>query len=513
MWIAKILHVFVPLLISSLCESVAERNILALPMHGDSRYRTMAGLARELKQFGYKMTVVLPAGHEIEKTMIASGTEVIVSEGMTQYEPIYRKAIAGLAEHGFAGITGPVPEIQDFDKFCPYLVNDKVLMKTLWNRKFDAVIIDTVLVNLCVSVIPYKLSIPFIHFGRIFQLEQMRTLVHPGVYPATFFLPLSDKMSYVDRVYNTLVYIMLMTLPEKINQPNVVGKFAPEMPHLTNEQLQAKTELFLLETDEIIDHHLPTPPDMKLVGGVETGPAGPLSGDLKYFMDSATYGAVIVSFGTNIKQVPEALFNKLAEAFKQEQKLKFVFHLYGNTTKIVGNVMYMPWMPQNDLLGHKNTKIFLSHCGSNGQYEALYHAVPMIGIPVFGDQPYNALRMERKGFGIFLNVVDFTSESLRSAIQEVLTNPLYRENIRRASDIFKNRPMSPGKRAAWWIDHVIKYGGSHLHSEAMNLPLYQFLLLDVFFGIFVTALITIAISLMCLKALRYALQREKQKKD
>ena len=158
---------------------------------------------------------------------------------------------------------------------------------------------------------------------------------------------------------------------------------------------------------------------MKLIGGTESRPAGPLSGDLKSFMDSATKGAMIVFFGAVAKEIPGNVLHTLKEVLKQEQELKFVFRC-GNETKLVGNVMYMSWIPQNDLLGHENTKIFITHCGDKGQFEALYHAVPMIGLPVFGDQPYSAVRIVRKGFGIKLNVVDFTPEMLRSAIQEIL---------------------------------------------------------------------------------------------
>ena len=73
--------------------------------------------------------------------------------------------------------------------------------------------------------------------------------------------------------------------------------------------------------------------------------------------------------------------------------------------------------------------------------------------------------------------------------------------------------MPPGKRAAWWIDHVIKYGGSHLHSEATNLLLYQFLLVYVLFGLFVIVLLVILICCMCFKAVRYATHKSKQKTD
>ena len=200
-----------------------------------------------------------------------------------------------------------------------------------------------------------------------------------------------------------------MAFPDPFYPSDIVGTFAPEMRHLTNQQLQAKTELYLLETDELIDYHLATTPDMKLIGGTETRPAGPLSGELKSFMDKATQGVVIVSFGSVINQIPGNIFNKFSEVFKRESKVKFVFRS-GKKTKIVGNVMFMSWIPQNDLLAHKNTKIFITHCGDKGQFEALNHGVPMIGMPVFGDQPYNAIRMVRNGFGIQLNAAEFTPD-------------------------------------------------------------------------------------------------------
>ena len=45
------------------------------------------------------------------------------------------------------------------------------------------------------------------------------------------------------------------------------------------------------------------------------------------------------------------------------------------------------WLPQNDVLGHAQTRAFLSHCGANSLYEAAYHGVPIVALPFFGDQP------------------------------------------------------------------------------------------------------------------------------
>lgn len=34
-----------------------------------------------------------------------------------------------------------------------------------------------------------------------------------------------------------------------------------------------------------------------------------------------------------------------------------------------------------DVLGHPNTRVMVSHCGYHSVYEAMYHAVPVVGVP------------------------------------------------------------------------------------------------------------------------------------
>jgi len=67
--------------------------------------------------------------------------------------------------------------------------------------------------------------------------------------------------------------------------------------------------------------------------------------------------------------------------------------------EIPDNVLIADWLPQNEILANNNTKLFITHCGSNGQFESVYHAVPMIGFPIYMDQWYNAKRIESKGYG------------------------------------------------------------------------------------------------------------------
>ena len=84
------------------------------------------------------------------------------------------------------------------------------------------------------------------------------------------------------------------------------------------------------------------------------------------------------------------------------------------------NVMAVDWFPQNDLLGHPQTRAFVSHVGINSLQEAAYHGVPMVGIPLWGDQYDNAVRMARAGMGLWMQLYSFTSDELYEVLHKVM---------------------------------------------------------------------------------------------
>lgn len=48
--------------------------------------------------------------------------------------------------------------------------------------------------------------------------------------------------------------------------------------------------------------------------------------------------------------------------------------------------LVVKWAPQLDVLVHPATRVFLTHCGWGGTTEAMLAGIPMISMPVFGDQ-------------------------------------------------------------------------------------------------------------------------------
>lgn len=55
-----------------------------------------------------------------------------------------------------------------------------------------------------------------------------------------------------------------------------------------------------------------------------------------------------------------------------------------------------------------------------GTTEAIHFGVPVVAMPVFGDQPSNAAAVEESGLGVQLQVRDLNKENLIAAFKKVL---------------------------------------------------------------------------------------------
>ena len=95
----------------------------------------------------------------------------------------------------------------------------------------------------------------------------------------------------------------------------------------------------------------------------------------------------------------------------------------GKSLHLGDNVKVSSWLPQNDILGHPKTRLFIGHAGMNGMLEAAYHGVPMICVPFFGDQFDNSVAAKHFGMAEFLYKESITERSLLKLINAVLNKP------------------------------------------------------------------------------------------
>lgn len=68
----------------------------------------------------------------------------------------------------------------------------------------------------------------------------------------------------------------------------------------------------------------------------------------------------------------------------------------------------------------------MTHGGLLGTQEAIYYGIPLLGIPLFGDQQFNIDSYVNKGLALKLKLEDFNEEKLSKALREILQNPIYK---------------------------------------------------------------------------------------
>ena len=72
---------------------------------------------------------------------------------------------------------------------------------------------------------------------------------------------------------------------------------------------------------------------------------------------------------------------------------------------------------------HPRTRLFITHGGLGGVQEAIFNAVPMLGLPIVNDQFSIMAKVSNKGAGLTLEWDDINDEYLKKALDTVLNDP------------------------------------------------------------------------------------------
>lgn len=126
--------------------------------------------------------------------------------------------------------------------------------------------------------------------------------------------------------------------------------------------------------------------------------------------------------------------------------------------------------------------------------EAIHYGIPLLAIPVFGDQLTNAAKAVMNGYALQLDYHDpnFNEATLEFMVEELLNNPVYMKMAKEKSSIYHDRPMKPMETAVFWIEYVIKHRGApHLRVAGLQMPWYKYFMVDVI-GCVVLALVLTA---------------------
>ncbi|XP_057628865.1 UDP-glucuronosyltransferase 2B15-like [Chionomys nivalis] len=281
-------------------------------------------------------------------------------------------------------------------------------------------------------------------------------------------------------------------------------------------EMMKKAEMWLTRSYWDLEFPRPILPNVDFIGGHHCKPSKPLPKEIEDFVQSSgEHGVVVFSLGSMVSNMTEEKAMAIASALAQIPQ-KVLWRFEGKKPKNLGpNTRVYEWIPQNDLLGHPKTKAFVTHGGANGVYEAIHHGIPMVGIPLFGEQRDNIAHMRAKGVAVGLEFTTMSSSDLHNALKTVINNPFYKENAMWLSTIHHDQPMKPLDRAVFWVEFVMRHkGAKHLRPLAHNLTWYQYHSLDVigFLLACVAAMAFLAVK-CCLTIYQFFVNSEKKKRE
>ncbi|CAH0762836.1 unnamed protein product [Bemisia tabaci] len=334
------------------------------------------------------------------------------------------------------------------------------------------------------------------------------------------YLPYGGPMSLMQRLENTLLHIATVLYTEYWYLPHhdaLLAEYIPgPLPRITD--MLGNVSLFFLTANTALDGAKVYPPSVIEISGIHLKEPGPLDEDLKTIMDTAKNGVIFFCFGSILKASDfrrEAIHAFLSVFEELDQTILWKADLNASEWNIPKNVHIKDWFPQTSVLAHPNCVLFLTHGGVSSMMEAIKHAVPVVGIPFYGDQIVNLANAEYFGYGLRVTYKNLSQQSLRWAMTTVLGDSRFKENIRKASNIFTDKPMSSLETALYWIEYVARHKGAHhLKPLAAKMPWYQLLLLDVivvYLGAFIIIL-SFVVKIVSYLVKKYVFKTENFKK-
>uniref|UniRef100_A0A1B6K0J6 UDP-glucuronosyltransferase n=1 Tax=Homalodisca liturata TaxID=320908 RepID=A0A1B6K0J6_9HEMI len=306
---------------------------------------------------------------------------------------------------------------------------------------------------------------------------------NPSYIPQIFFRKYG-KLDILHRIINTCQLAISQLLYKFVYNPiseKIARRgFGDSLPPL--EELALNTSLLFVNTHHTLHGSRPLSPQVIQIGGIHVKKPKPLRKDLDRWMNESADGVVYFSFGSMLRgaTLPEDKVRAFIDVFRTLPQRVLWKWEDDSVAGLPQNVKLMKWLPQRDVLAHPKVKVFISHGGLLGTTEAVVSGVPILGIPMYGDQPNNVAALVENKVAIHVDYNNISVASLSYALNTLINDKSYAENAKKLSERFLDRPQSPLDTAVYWTEYVIRHGGApHLQSAAVHLTWYQYYLLDV----------------------------------
>jgi hypothetical protein len=316
---------------------------------------------------------------------------------------------------------------------------------------------------------------------------------HPIFYPNLWRDTFVDSNTWdtIKQIYTELkLYNEFQSLEDKQNVM-LKRRFGADAP--TIKQLRDRVQLLLINVHHALDNNRPVPPSVQYLGALHLNGKNlhrkKLDSYVKRYLDNSTRGAVYVSFGSSIstKDMEKEFIDMLLDTFESlPYDVLWKFDDYKMLTRTPDNVLVQSWFDQYQLLKHDKVKAFVTQGGVQSMDEAIDAAVPLVGMPMMGDQFFNAHKFAQLNIGCVVDTATVTSEELARAIKNVASNERFKHKIIELRHFLRKQQVKPIDKAIWHTEQVIevvarKNGSSTLlKTKAANVDYSEYMMSYVF---------------------------------
>ncbi|KAL7630352.1 UNVERIFIED_CONTAM: hypothetical protein RMT77_019499 [Armadillidium vulgare] len=427
-----------------------------------SHLNFFSGIINSLAREGHEITLVTLYEAKFEETNVK---QVIVKDSNSS--KVFGNLFASTALGIFFNILRYSPEmcinsLQTFLQREESKENyDYVILSSVFSECYFGYVHD--------KQIPFMYAIPNVLFSP-YDIR-MGEPQFPAVY-SHLMLELSFPMSFTGRFSNTfatLIYTAFQKLTMKRceNLSRELKLWKPETP--SPFEMETKGSIVFINSIKALENPIKvSPPNVIYAGGLHIHQPNPLPQDLKSWCDGAAdSGFILFSLGTAVKpqEMKKEHLQAILDVFRSlEQRIIWKWDSE-KMENLPPNVKLVSWLPQQDILAHRNIRLFITHAGLFSLQEATYFGVPVLGMPVFGDQMSNIAQAELEGWSRQLKWVDLSEQSLRSAIADTMRNESIIGEVRKRSSLMQDWPFTPAKEVVYWTEYVIRHNGAeHLRS-------------------------------------------------
>ena len=387
--------------------------------------------------------------------------------------------------------------------------------RILTDTQFDLFFVDEVLFY-PVATLSYIHKIPLITVIPVVDQQRAKheqNLPAMLVSEASQFLNVhgSTPPSFMERVYLFLhlVSFILDLVPGIIDimKPHLIRAGLDGLTDLNN-----MTELYLVN-----DHPALSFPNMKApnsinMAGLRFGEQNDaMEPELAEFIGEAkNEGKSIVflslgdvAFSTASDDYQEMFGDKIFSAL-QEVNLAVIVRCARKIENLELNVYARSWLPRKAILESSTIDLFISSCENTAKIEAVLSKVPILCIPLFADQYFNSLLVERNGFGKTLLTENFSHAILVDIVTEMLKDALmYKRKMQAASVAVHGNPSSPDLALIFYTQQILSNGNlKYLKNNVITKQNFlEINNIDVFFAGSILLLVSIGVIFRVVKLL------------